>query len=291
MDAKSPIILLTDKVLTWYEVVIKSVPNILVSIVVLFCFLFASKMLKKFSYKPFLKLTKNQVLSNLFSSVLSVSVFIIGFFIALEILNLEKTVASILAGAGVLGLALGFAFQEIAANFVAGVLIAFRKPYSIGDTIKIEGFFGQVTEINLRVTKIIDIEGLDVIIPNKDMFTKPFINFTTVPKRKLILDVGVSYSDDLDKVEEVTREALKTTKNIIGNEVEVYFKEFGDSSINLNARFWINYPNNTSYLEAKHDAVKKLKKAYDANGISIPFPIRTLDFNKGAVELLKNRQV
>jgi small conductance mechanosensitive channel len=227
----------------------------------------------------------------LFSSLFSISIFIIGFFIALEILNLEKTVASILAGAGVLGLALGFAFQEIAANFVAGILIAFRKPYRIGDTIKIDGFFGQVHEINLRVTKITNIEGLDVIIPNKDMFTKPFINFTSTPKRKLILDVGVSYSDDLDKVEEVTREALKTTKNIIGSEVEVYFKEFGDSSINLNARFWINYPNNTSYLEAKHDAVKKLKKAYDENGISIPFPIRTLDFNKDAVELFKNRQV
>lgn len=291
MDAKSPIILITDKVFTWYEAIVKSIPNILVGISVLILFLIISKMVKKFSYTPFLKLTKNQVLSSLFSSLFSISIFIIGFFIALEILNLEKTVASILAGAGVLGLALGFAFQEIAANFVAGILIAFRKPYRIGDTIKIDGFFGQVHEINLRVTKITNIEGLDVIIPNKDMFTKPFINFTSTPKRKLILDVGVSYSDDLDKVEEVTREALKTTKNIIGSEVEVYFKEFGDSSINLNARFWINYPNNTSYLEAKHDAVKKLKKAYDENGISIPFPIRTLDFNKDAVELFKNRQV
>lgn len=291
MDAKSPVTLLTDKVLNWYEVVVKSVPNILVGVAVLFIFIFISKMAKKLSHKPFYKLTKSNVIANLLSSTVSVAIFIIGLFIALEILNLEKTVASILAGAGVLGLALGFAFQEIAANFVSGVLIAFRKPYNIGDTIKIDDFFGQVTEINLRVTKIIDIEGLDVIIPNKDMFTKPFINFTTTPKRKLILDVGVSYSDDLDKVEEVTREALKETKNIIGSDVEVYFKEFGDSSINLNARFWINYPNNTAYLQAKHDAVKKLKKAYDNNGISIPFPIRTIDFNKGAVELLKNRQV
>ncbi len=291
MDAKSPVSLLTDKVITWYEVIVKSIPNILVGVVVLFVFLFVAKMVKKLSYKPFMKLTKNQVISNLLSSMLSVSIFIIGFFISLEILNLEKTVASILAGAGVIGLALGFAFQEIAANFVSGVLIAFRKPYSIGDTIKIEDFFGQVTEINLRVTKIIDIEGLDVIIPNKDMFTKPFINYTTIPKRKMILNVGVSYSDDLDKVEDVTREALKSTKNIIGSDVEVYFEEFGDSSINLNARFWIDYPNNASYLQAKHDAIKKLKKAYDNNGISIPFPIRTLDFNKGAVELFKNRQV
>lgn len=287
IDFKSIIALLSEKILNWYEVGVKAIPNLIAAIAIFVLFALLSKLTKKIVSKTLPRITKNQAVIDLLKTISSFLILILGLFIALGILNLDKTVTSILAGAGVIGLALGFAFQEIASNFVSGILIAFREPYRLGDIVEVDNYFGEVIRINLRTTSIMTFEGLEVLIPNKYMFTKPFINLTTTPQRRVDISVGVSYADDLDKVESVTKEALEKIKDRISyKEVEVFFDEFGGSSINLNARVWVSYPANQAYLVAKHTAIKNIKKAYDENGITIPFPIRTLDFGiKGGKEL------
>lgn len=273
--------LLTNKLIGWYESGIKIIPNLIIAIIVFIFFLIISRIIKNIASRLLPKITKNIAVIDLLKSITTFSVNLLGLFIALEILNLEKTVTSILAGAGVLGLALGFAFQEIASNFVSGVLIAFREPYKLGDIVEVDNYFGEVTKINLRTTSIMTFQGLETLIPNKYMFTKPFINFTTTPRRRLDIAVGVSYSDDLNKVEQVTKKALDNIdQRIKGEEIEVFFENFGSSSINLQARVWIHYPGNQDYLKARHKAIMSIKKAYDENDITIPFPIRTLDFSK-----------
>jgi small conductance mechanosensitive channel len=158
----------------------------------------------------------------------------------------------------------------------------------MGDIIEIDGTIGKVTAIRLRTTSITTFQGLEKIMPNKLMFTSPFINYTTTPMRRLDIEVGVSYADDLEKVTNVTTKALESIKERIPSEpVEVYFQEFGASSINLSARAWIEYPGHQSYLKARHQAVINIKKAFDKNNISIPFPIRTLDFGIKGGERLK----
>lgn len=279
-DIDSALSLLSEKITVWYEIMVKSIPNILVAIIVFTIFLFLAKLVKNIVKKILPRITKNKAVINLLKSISYFIVLAIGTFTALEIMNLEKTVTSILAGAGVIGLALGFAFQEIASNFVSGILIAFREPYQSGDIVEINEYMGEVTGINLRTTSITTFQGLEVIIPNKDMFTKPFINYTTTPQRRLDIEVGVSYSDDLKDVVEITKNALKDiTGRIKNKEIEVFFYEFGASSINLSARIWINYPGNQNYLIAQHEAIIKIKEEFDNNNITIPFPIRTLDFN------------
>lgn len=279
IDLKSMVTLLSEKLVTWYEVAVKSIPNVLMAIVILVLFIVLAKLTKRLAVKLLPKVTDNQAVINLLKTLIYFSVLLIGAFVSLEILNLEKTVTSILAGAGVIGLALGFAFQEIASNFVSGILIAFRKPYKIGDIVEVDNYFGRVTKIDLRTTSITTFQGLEVLIPNKFMFTKPFINFTTTPDRRIDLNIGVSYGDDLEKVENITAEALQgIEQRIPDRDIEIYLNEFGDSSINLTARMWVHYPENQSYLKARHTAIKNIKKAYDENGITIPFPIRTLDF-------------
>ena len=99
-------------------------------------------------------------------------------------------------------MALGFAFQDIAANFVSGILIAFRQPYRIGDIVEVEGYQGEVKSIDLRTTSLVTFQGIEIYIPNKEMFTKPLENYTTTPRRRLDIEVGVSYGDDLRKVEQ-----------------------------------------------------------------------------------------
>ncbi len=270
--------ILQTKIGAWTNSAIKVIPNLIVSIFIFILFLVLAHFAKKAFAKIIKRVSKSQTIRDLFGSIIYLTTLIIGLFISLEILHLDKTVTSLLAGAGVIGLALGFAFQEIASNFVSGVFIAFKEPYQVGDIVEIENYFGEVIKISLRTTSIMTFQGLEVLIPNKDMFTKPFTNLTTTPKRRLDIKVGVSYSDDLEKVTEVTKEALSSIEGRVeGNEVEVHFEEFGDSSINLTAKVWVHYPKNQTFLNARHQAIINIKKLYDRNGITIPFPIRTIE--------------
>ena len=290
VDFKNSLVILGNKIELWYENSINIIPNLVAAFLVLLIFIVIGKIIKKLSGRLLPKITKNKSVINLLQTMIYAFIMLLGLFVSLEILNLEKTVTSILAGAGVIGLALGFAFQEIASNFVSGVFIAFRRPYKLEDIVEIDDYFGKVTDINLRTTSITTFQGLEVLIPNKYMFTKPFINLTTTPHRRIDIAVGVSYSDDLEKVEKVTKEALQEiNERVKDRPIEVYFNEFGASSINLSARVWINYPKNQAYLRATHEAIILIKKAFDKNKISIPFPIRTLDVNGGTLNEVKDK--
>lgn len=274
--------ILSDKFIEWFELFVRSVPNILISLIVIVIFVMVAKAFKKSVKKIISKVQVNKSVSNLIEICSFYAVMAVGLFASLEILGLEKAVTSILAGAGVLGLALGFAFQEIATNFVSGIFIAFSEPYQIGDVVEIESYAGEVKEINIRTTTITTFDGLEVLIPNKDMFTKSFINYTSTPKRRIDLNVGVAYTDDLELVEKVAKDAILGTEGVSKtDQVEVYFLEFGDSSINLVIRFWGNYANGTLFFKTRSKAIINIKKAFDKNGINIPFPMRTLQFDGG----------
>lgn len=288
LNAGEALFLLREKLFTWYEAAIKAIPNILVALLVMIFFIICARIAKNIVSRVLPRITRHRAAINLMRSIVYILVLSIGLFVSLGVLNLDKTVTSILAGAGVIGLALGFAFQEIASNFVSGILIAFQEPYQLGDIIEIDSYFGEVTKISLRTTSVTTFQGLEVLIPNKDMFTKPFINFTTTPDRRLDLNVGVSYGDDLDLVEEITKEALlKVEDRVESKDIDVFFEEFGNSSINLVARVWIHYPRNKAYAKARHQAVKAIKAAFDQHNITIPFPIRTLDFALAGGEKFK----
>ncbi len=273
--------LISEKVLKWYEAAVKMIPNIALALLTAALFYFISKMTKKLSSYFIQRVTDSTAIQNFITSTIVLIVQLIGVFISLEILNLEKTVTSILAGAGVIGLALGFAFQEIASNFVSGVFIAFKRPYRVNDIIEIEGEIGKVKEINLRTTHIMTFQGLEVLMPNKYLFTKPLTNYTTTPIRRLDISMGVAYDSDLKKVEKVTREALEKLDGRVENkEIEIFFESFEDSSIKLSSKIWVNYPDNNNYLKSRHQAIIKIKESYSKNDITIPFPIRTIITNK-----------
>jgi len=285
MNVQGTFDLLMEKLIFWYEISVKSIPNLVVAVIVLVLFAFMAKTVRKTVKKILPKILNTKSVVDLIGTVAYISILFIGIFTCLEILGLEKTVTSILAGAGVIGLALGFAFQEIASNFVSGILIAVLEPYQVGDIVKVEEFEGEVTHIELRTTCITTYQGLEVFVPNKDMFTKAFINYTSTPKRRVDIEVGVAYSDDLELVEKVTKEALNDLEfRILESPVEVFFHEFGESSINFTARVWVQYSNASIFFRSRHEAIMKIKKAFDQNGITIPFPIRTLDFPQSYLE-------
>ncbi len=206
---------------------------------------------------------------------------------ALTIVRLDGAVTSLLAGVGIVGLALGFAFQDIAANFISGVIIAVGQPFKVGDIVKTGDYFGTVTTITLRTTTIRTFQAIEVLVPNKNLLQDAVENYTNTRDRRVDLTVGVSYGDDLEKVKQLTLEAVKGLKSIVRpNDTTLVYTGFGDSSINFSVRFWAKSARQPDFLEAQSDAIMAIKQAYDDNDITIPFPIRTLDFGiKGGEKL------
>lgn len=287
MDINEAYKLIMQKLTEWMQGFVKILPNILLAAVVLVIGLFLARRIKKISAKLIARVSTNTTLNNLFTSIIYIFFIGIALFSVLSILQLDKAVTSVLAGAGIAGLALALAFQDIAGNFISGVFISVRRPLHLGDIVKIKDYMGKVEEINLRDTTIRTFQGEMVIIPNKEVFQNPIENYSLLGKRRFDLTIGVSYGEDLRKVMEVTLNAVKAIEGLSEeDQTTMFYQEFGDSSINFVIRMWVNSTDQPTYLQVGSEAIIQIKKAYDENNIMIPFPIRTLDFGiKGGIPL------
>ncbi|MCX2574088.1 mechanosensitive ion channel family protein [Pedobacter sandarakinus] len=277
--------LISSKLTLWLKELIRLLPNIALAALILVFGFFIAKYIRTFILKIIRRIIHNETLDNLFSSIIYIFLLGVVIFIALSVLQLDKAVTSILAGAGILGLALAFAFQDIAANFMSGIFLSIRKPVNLGDVVKIKDYMGTIEEINLRDTVIKTYQGQLVIIPNKDVFQNPIENYTLLGKRRVDLTVGISYGEDLENVKAITLAAVQGIPGLVEEEsITMFYTEFADSSINYVIRLWINLSEKVNFLEVRSEAIIQIKKAYDEHNIMIPFPIRTMDFGiKGGV--------
>ena len=279
--------LLFRKLDLWVKQLVLMLPNLFLALVVLILTFFVARLIQRTVNKILPRFSHSLALNNLVSSLVYTGSLLIGFVFVLNILQLDKTVTSLLAGVGIIGLALGFAFQDIASNFISGVIIAVRKPFGVGDVIESNDYFGTIERINLRTIDIRRVTGELVKVPNRKVFENVMIIYTHYGIRRVDLYVGVSYAEDLEQVQQIIKEAVTGIKGMVEKkEVEVVYEEFADSSITCKVRFWVHYSRQFDYVFARSEAIIKIKKAFDANNIQIPFPIRTLDFGiKGGEHL------
>lgn len=286
MDVSKYYDLVVEKVVSWSENFVSMLPNFILALLSFFAFILIAKYSVRLLKRLLNKTIDNPALNNIIGKTIYIAIVVIGTFVSLSVLNLEKTVTSLLAGAGIIGLALGFAFQDIAANFISGILMAARRPFKVGDIIETAGHEGIVHKINIRTTEITSFQGQQIIIPNKEVFQNALINDSYNGKRRIDLNVGVSYGDDLEKVKRITLEAVKTVSRRTNDDLKLVYKEFGDSSINFTIMIWVEFKSQMDFLESQSQAIMAIKKAFDENDITIPFPIRTLDFGiKGGEKL------
>lgn len=270
---------LIEKLSTWGEQFILHLPNLVIALVVIVAFVALAKLGQRVVDKVLGRVSDNRQIRGLLSRSAHVAIIAIGIFIALGVLDLDKTVTSLLAGAGILGLALGFAFQDLGANIISGVYMAVRRPFKVGDLIETNGHTGKVDAVLLRSTTMRTLQGQEVIIPNKEIFENPIVNYTTTGERRLDVACGVAYGDDLEEVRDIALGAVRGLEGIeSGRDPELFFNEFGGSSINFTLRLWLTSPGQRHMLKTQSEVIIALKKAFDSKGVTIPFPIRTLDF-------------
>ena len=224
------------------------------------------KGMMKAMQKGDLDITLRRFISNLARTLLMLFVIIA----AINALGVQT--ASLIALVGAAGLAVGLALQGSLANFAAGVLIVLFRPYKVGDWIEGGGVSGSVEEVQILTTVLKTGDNKRVIIPNSQIMGTTITNYSANDTRRVDLVVGVSYSDDLDKVRKELQDLVNADERILKDPaVTIAVSELADSSVNFVLRPWVN---TADYWAVYFDLTERVKKRFDEVGISIPFPQR-----------------
>ncbi|WP_166963785.1 mechanosensitive ion channel family protein [Yeosuana marina] len=277
---------LWDKLDGWLDAIILKLPNFVLAIIIMIMFYFIAKGVRNLLRKFLLGRISQKSIQDIVAKIVFVSIFLVGFFIALGVLNLNKVLTSVLAGAGVVGLAVGLALQGTLSNTFGGVILSFMPNIRINDFIETNDTEGFVSEISLRNIVLRKTDNNYVVIPNSKFIENTFTNYSLSKRSRISVSCGIGYESNLQKVEDLVLRVISENFNQKkGEDVEFFFTEFGDSSINFITRFWVDMISTKQEFEAKHKAIKLIKMSFDSEGINIPFPIRTLDFGKNRLQL------
>lgn len=190
--------------------------------------------------------------------------------VALGQLGIETT--SFVAIVGAAGLAVGFALKDSLSNFASGVLLLINKPFGISDYVEAGGTSGSVVEINLFATKLKTPDNKIVFVPNTNIVTSNITNYSSENTRRVDMEFGIGYSDDIDKAKSIILRLLSNDDRVLKDPVpQIVVGSLGDSSVNIIVRPWTK---KEDYWGFYFDMTENVKKAFDAEGISIPFPQR-----------------
>jgi len=207
-------------------------------------------------------------------------VALMAFVVIAALGQLGVQTASFVAVIGAAGLAVGLALQGSLANFASGVLIIIFKPFKVGDYVEGGGGAGVVEEISIFTTEMKSPDNKKIIVPNSKMMGDNIINYTAKEMRRIDIVAGVSYKDDIDKVRTVLRDILASDERVLKDPAPtIAVLELGESSVNFAVRPWVK---TQDYWDVFFATQEKIKKQFDAQGISIPFPQRDVHLHQVA---------
>ncbi len=259
---------------------VQALPSLVIALMVLM----VTWALARFAVRMADKLTSRATIRNdlkqLLDTLVRLFVWVIGSLVALTVAVPSFTPAGAFAGLGVGALAIGFAFQDIFENFLAGVLIMLRDKMNIGDSIQCNSIQGKVERITLRETHIRQFTGELTVVPNSMLFKNPVRILNDEPVRRDELVVGISYDADLDQAESILREAVSGVEGVDSSKtILVVAQTFNSSSIDFLIQWWADTTPRDMRI-TKSDAIKAIKAALDGAEIEIPYPYVTNTFKE-----------
>lgn len=198
----------------------------------------------------------------------------IGALVSFQFVGIDLSGLAVIFG--LLSVGIGFGLQNVTSNFISGLIILFERPISVGDRVTVTNIEGDVTEINIRSTKVRTVNNVSIIVPNSEFVSKDVINYSHGdPTYRLDIDVGVSYGSDLDKVLGAMHEVANESKSVLTSpKAEAHLIGFGDSSWNMQLRAWIG--DVKDYPRIRNELNQAIVRKFRENDIEIPFPQRDL---------------
>lgn len=265
----------------FWEKLATAAPNVLASILVLIVFFTLGKLFQNFYKNRLQKKWKSSIISKFVGQILYWVFNIVGVLIALNLLGFGNIVSSLLAGAGISAIIVGFAFKDIAENFLAGILLTIHRPFSIGDVIEIENYKGPVKAVDLRSTHIRLSDGRDIWIPNSMLVKGVLTNYTRDGLLRQEFVIGLDQFDDIGKAQKLVIDFLNEQPEVLSTPPPGFvIEEVGVSSININIMFWVdvlkkqNMEGPMAYaMTVKSKIIWQIKDILLSNGFSLPSTI------------------
>ena len=251
------------------NIIIGYIPNLLMALILFFLFWFANKMIQQV-FASFLKRMKvEKEPANLLLRGARVCLYIFAFLTIADQLHIN--IKSLLAGVGVIGLALSFAAKDTVGNIISGIVIIIDRPFKEGDWVSIGNMDATVTEIRLRTTVLTTFNNETVVVPNQQISQERIINYTLTPKIRVKIPIGIAYKENISQARIALLETIKDDDRILSNPSPIVIVAgLGDSSVNLQLRFWIE--NSDDQYGFIYEYTEKCKVALDKAGIEIPYP-------------------
>ncbi len=252
------------------DAVVRFLPNLVAAVAILIAFWVLFR-LTRGSLRLVLRRTgfHETLIHMLVDNIYRFVLVVFGLIMAADQIGID--VGAALAGLGVAGIAVGFAAQDSLANMIAGFLIFWDKPFTVGDWVSVSEQYGQVSLITMRTTRIRTNNNTYVVIPNKKIIDEVLVNHSKHGETRLEIPIGIAYKESIPEARKVLLEAVRGQKGIMESpEPDVVLEDLGDSSVNLRVRVWIDDPSQERPVHFR--VMEACKLALDGAGIEIPFP-------------------
>lgn len=246
--------------------------NCLVAIIILCAGWWISGFVGRLVHGRIMVIAKDETLATVLGKVVRAALLVLTVVIVLSQFGVQTT--GLIALLGAAGLAIGLALQGTLSNVAAGVMLLIFRPFKIGEYVDIDGIGGTVKEIGLFITHLNTPDNIAVLVPNNRIWGSPIRNFATNANRRLDLVFSIAYEDDIDKAIALVKEKLSADARVLADPAPVVVVGvLGESSVDLWVRPWVD---RNVYWDLRFDLTKSIKQAFDANGITIPFPQRVV---------------
>jgi small-conductance mechanosensitive channel len=258
-----------------YEILAR-LPFVLVGFVAFLIFLLAGKLIKRALITAGRRTRLDLTLSDLLGRLASAITTVLGLFVAAVIIFPTFRPVDLIAGLGITSIVIGFAFRDVLQNFFAGLLILWRRPFIVGDEIRVGDYEGIVEEITARSTRVKTYDGERAVLPNADIYTNALLVRSAYSTRRVRLSVGIGYRDSIEDARAIIHQVLRKSEGVLDQPAPwVYVTELAPSSVKFNIYFWTE-SRQFNVLAVSDRVITGIKRALDEAGIDIPYPHRVV---------------
>lgn len=248
------------------------VPYLVLGLLAFLLFIIVARILKSILITAGRRTRLDITLAELLARLASAATIILGLFVAAVVIFPTFKPGDLIAGLGITSVAIGFAFKDVLQNFFAGILILWRRPFVVGDEIKIREFEGTVEDITTRSTRVKTYDGERAVLPNGDVYTNAVLVRSAYQSRRVRLTVGIGYKDSIESARSIIHDVLNRTEGVLKSpEAWVYVSELAPSSVNFNVFFWTN-AQQAKVLSTTDKVITGIKLKLDDAKIDIPYP-------------------
>ncbi|MEP1445004.1 MAG: mechanosensitive ion channel family protein [Paraglaciecola sp.] len=262
--------LVLDDLSQFTQLAVEKLPSIFLGVLIFAICFWLSRPIANLLTKPLAKATTSKLIQMVVRRIMSMLVILVGLYILLRLVGLTQFAVALLSGTGVLGLIIGFAFKDIAENFLSSLLLSVQRPFKLGDIIEVEGYLGVVKKMTSRATTLVDFNGDHVQLPNATIYKNAIRNLTANPFMRSTIDIGVGYDADFDQAQSLAMDIMLSHPAVLDDPApQALVDSLGASTCNVRLYFWVNSEVN-SPLKVSSVLMKRVVETYLAENITMP---------------------